>query len=79
MRVFAVVAGVVLVVGVTALTGTAPGRVVGVQGDDEVQEYEVQPGVTLWGIAASELGDPYRWSEIAAGVGVDRRAPVACA
>ena len=63
MRVFALVAGVVLAVGATAPAGTAVGLAASDAGG---REYEVQPGDTLWAIAGSRLGDPYRWPEIAA-------------
>ena len=63
MRVFALVAGVVLAVGATAPAGTAVGLAASDAGG---REYQVQPGDTLWAIAGSRLGDPYRWPEIAA-------------
>lgn len=34
-------------------------------GQDTAAHYRVRPGDTLWRIADAELGDPYRWTEIA--------------
>jgi hypothetical protein len=66
MRLFNVVAVVLLTASVTAPAGVAVGLAGGVQTDGGASEYEVRPEDTLWGVASSQLGDPYRWPEIAA-------------
>jgi probable HAF family extracellular repeat protein len=57
--------GVLVSVSVSSHTAMAVGLTVRAQTDVGPREYVVQPGDTLWGIAASELGNPYRWPEIA--------------
>lgn len=66
IRLFGIVAGVLLAMSTTAPAGMAVELAVLVRGEGEAGEYVVQPGDTLWGIAARELGDPYLWPAIAA-------------